>query len=184
MVPVNPQIPDFSDPVEPPHGTAAPSSNPAARRLNLLLTYASWQPDSWADRIPCLLEPMGVHSIRARSAREAESVIRTYPVHIAVVDLGLPMEFHTGPAANEPNPVSSEEAGPRILDLLRRLHTVPPTVIVKPPRPQRDDSRHLAAALRSGAFAVVDRTSADLEQMLEILRRCLHRFYKDRWPSG
>src|SRR6185503_14369303 len=64
----------------------------AGGRLNLLISYASWRVDSWADRLPFLLNPMGVHSVRARSARQAEQVIRTIPVHIAVVDLGLPLD--------------------------------------------------------------------------------------------
>lgn len=148
-----------------------------AGRLNLLLSCASWRDDSWADRLPRLLEPMGVWSVRARSAREAEHVIRIVPVHIAVVDLGLPFDDEVGAGR------SADEAGTRILELLRRLADPPPTVIVKAPRTHRDDARHLNAALRCGAFAVVDRTAIDLEQMLEVLRRCLRRFYHDRWPG-
>ncbi len=167
-------------------------------RLNLLLSCASWRVDSWADRLPFLLEPMGVHSVRARSAKQAERVIRTVTVHIAVVDLGLPMDEPDVRGGAEgggelgsnrvreggTGGAGAEEAGPRILELLKRLDSPPPTVIVKGSCTQRDETRNLAAALRSGAFAVVDRSAVDLEQMLEVLRRCLRRFYQDRWPGG
>ncbi|MGE3107190.1 MAG: hypothetical protein AB7G11_02825 [Phycisphaerales bacterium] len=156
----------------------------AGGRLNLLISYGSWRHDSWADRLPCLLEPMGIRSVRARSAREAEKVIRTLPVHIAVVDMGLPLDEPGPDATDRPaKPIESEEAGPRLLELLRRLDSPPPTVIVKSARTHRDDCRHVSAALRCGAFAVVDRSAADLERMLDVLRRCLARFYQDRWPG-
>ncbi|MBX3392430.1 MAG: hypothetical protein KF787_07250 [Phycisphaeraceae bacterium] len=152
----------------------------ADRRLNLLLSYAGWQSNPWVDRLPCLLEPLGVSSVRARSGREAAEVIRSVPIHIAVVDLGLPLE------AESPDSDSMDsEGGPRLLELLARLSEPPPTVVVKPPRTHRDDRRDLSAALRLGAFAVVDRPrgDGDLELMLEVLRRCLSRFYHGRWPS-
>lgn len=142
-------------------------------RLSLLLSCASWQPETWADALPRLLEPMGVASVRARSAREAEQVIRTSPVHIAVVDLGLPLDA---------DPAHAEESGPRILDLLRRQPAPPPTVVVRSPRATRDTQRDVSAALRWGAFAVVDRQAANLEMMLQIMQRCLCRFYHNRWP--
>jgi hypothetical protein len=152
------------------------AAGPSSHRLNLLLSYAGWSPDSWADRLPLLLEPLGVRALRACSGRQASQVITQSPVHIAVVDLGLPLdEEHQG----------SEEGGPRLLELLARLRQPPPFVVVKAARTRRDESREIAAALRMGAFAVVDRPrdSGDLELMLEVLRRCLHRFYQGRWPG-
>lgn len=121
---------------------------------------------------------MGVHAVRAASAREAERILRAHEVHIAVVDLGVPLDAEGGGAR------ATEEGGPRILDLLARLHPAPPTVVIKHPRTARDDHRHLSAALRLGAFAVVDRSAVDVELLLEILRRCLRRCYADRWPRG
>jgi CheY-like chemotaxis protein len=146
-------------------------------RLNLLLSYAGWHPDSWVDRLPLLLEPLGIYSLRARTGREASQVIQKSPIHIAVVDLGLPLDEMPGPAP--------EEAGPRLLELLARLAQPPPTVVVKRSRTHRDDSREIAAALRAGAFAVIDRPrdSRDLEILLEVLRRCLCRYYQGRWPG-
>ncbi|MBC7772561.1 MAG: hypothetical protein H7210_08720 [Pyrinomonadaceae bacterium] len=130
-----------------------------------------------------MLEPMGIQSVRARSARQAEQVIRTVPVHIAVVDMGLPLE-DARPDAGGHSTGNTEESGPRILELLKRLKSPPPTVIVKSHRGHRDERRHLNAALRCGVFAVVDRSTIDMEQMLKILQRCLCRFYQDQWPGG
>ncbi len=126
---------------------------------------------------------MGVHSLRARTAREAERAIRNNPVHIAIVDLGLPLDAaHSTPAGASTN--QGEEAGPRVLELLRRLDSPPPTVVVQQSRSSRDASRHMSAALRCDAFAVVDRAAADVELMLKVLQRCLQRFYQGRWPGS
>ncbi len=143
-------------------------------RLNMLLSWGGWRTDSWADRVACLLEPMGVTSHRAATARQAEHVIRTHQVHIAVVDLGLPLD--------ESQP--AEEAGARILELLKRMSCPPPTVVVASPSSQRQQSRDLSAALRADAFAVVDRRSADVELMLKVLQRAMERFYHGQWPCN
>ena len=122
---------------------------------------------------------MGVTSVRAQSGKEAAEVIKTTPVHIAIVDLGLPLDPTSGPSDHD------QEGGSRLLEILSRLAEPPPTVVVKPARSHRDDCRSLSEALRLGAFAVVDRPrgDTDLELMLEVLRRCLTRFYKGRWPG-
>jgi hypothetical protein len=122
---------------------------------------------------------MGVISHRAGTGREASKVISSLPIHIAIVDLGLPLDEQ--PHA-EPE---FEEGGPRLLELLARLDEPPPVVAVKRPRTHRDDSRDISAALRLGAFAIMDRPhcAADLNLMLEVLRRILERHYKGRWPG-
>jgi len=163
-----------------------PTPSQPDHRLNLLLSWGGWRPDSWADRMACLLEPMGVQSLRVRTARQAEQVIRTTAIHVAVVDLGLPMDF----GASAP----CEDAGPRVLEMLKRATAGAgggagdgggvPTVIVRSPRSQRDACREMTAALHFNAFAVVDRRSADVEQMLKLLQRVLERHYQGRWPSA
>ena len=169
-------------------GSAGPAGphvhSPAATgRLNLLLSWGGWRPDSWADTLDCLLRPLGVQSMQARTARQAEQVIRTNPIHIAVVDLGLPLDVPARRCGGEHHH-HHEEAGCRILDLLRRMESPPPTVIVRSTRASREAARDLTAALRFNAFAVVDRTSADAELMLKVLQRCLDRCYQGRWPGG
>jgi DNA-binding NarL/FixJ family response regulator len=162
----------------------APSGSDASgpdghSRLHLMISYAGWHPDPWVDRLPRLLEPMGVISHRVGSGREASTLIRTTPIHVAVVDLGLPLDEMS--VADE-----FAEGGSRLLELLARLEEPPPVVAVKRSRTHRDDSREIAAALRLGAFAVVDRPhDADgLNLMLEVLRRCLTRHYGGCWPCG
>jgi len=157
-----------------------PSARPdAARpgRLNLLLSSAPWERESWADRLPPLLEPIGVRALHARSGSEAKQVLEQQPIHIAVVDLALPLAGHTE--------TTFDEGGSKLLQVLARLATPPPTLVIKRARTTQDDRRELAAALRAGAFAVLDRprSTRDLELMLEALRRCLHRHYRNQWPS-
>lgn len=166
-------------PLQPQPGSGNGTPTRTRGRLNLLLSYAGWQHESWADRLPRLLEPMGIASLRAETGRQASQVISRHPIHMAVVDLGLPLGDATDPAA-------AEEAGTRLLEILRRLEQPPPTVVVKRGRSHRDDSREINAALRAGAFAVIDRpsTQSDLERLLEVLRRCLTRHYQGRWPGG
>jgi two-component system response regulator PilR (NtrC family) len=124
-----------------------------------------------------MLEPMGIRSHIAHCADDAQRVIDSNPIHIAVVDLALPLDNSPG---------QCEESGPRLLNLLARLASPPPIVVIKRNRTDRDDMRELSAALRAGAFAVVDRPHAqrDLESLLEVLRRCLTRHYQGRWPGA
>ena len=129
-------------------GATHPATTPGPTcggRLNLLLSCAGWQQDPWVDRLPRLLEPMGVIAHRAQTGGEAKRVIESTPIHIAVVDLGLPLD---GQSSHD------LEGGPRLLDLLSRLASPPPTVVVKRSRSLRDDAREIGAALRAGAFAV------------------------------
>lgn len=152
-------------------------------RLNLLLSYAGWSRDSWADRLPVMLEPMGVTSFRATCGREAADVIRTTPIHIAVVDLGLPLEPEASDASDREPELS--EGGPRLLELLARMSEPVPVVAIKRGRTHRDDARDIAAALRLGAFAVMDRPHdmTGINVMLEVLKRCLSKRYDGRWPG-
>ena len=147
--------------------------------MNMLLSYAGWETDPWVDRLPRLLEPMGINSVRATSARNASEVIKATPIHVAVVDLALPFDNEPGAAARE------AEAGARLLELLSKLATRPPTLVIKRSRTARDDHQELSAALRAGAFAVLDRPrgDSDLELLLEVLRRVLQRHYRGAWPT-
>ncbi|MDX2131463.1 MAG: response regulator [Planctomycetota bacterium] len=150
----------------------------AGCRLNLLLSSGGWQSDPWVERLPRLLEPMGVRSHQATTGAEATRIIQSTPIHVAVVDLALPLD--TG-ADSDPE---LQEGGPRLLEILVRLASPPPVVVIKRRRTLRDEARDIAAALRMGAFAVVDRPreAQDLNVMLEVLRRCLERHYRGKWP--
>jgi CheY-like chemotaxis protein len=167
------------DPQAPKEGN--PGCPGGTTRLNLRLSYAGWQPDPWVERLPRLLEPMGIASHLAQTGKEASDLIKTTPIHVAVVDLGLPLDEREGPDSDE-----FTEGGPRLLELLQRLEVPPPVVAIKRTRTHRDDSRDINAALRMGAFAILDRpqTTADLNLVLDVLRRCLERHYHGKWPGS
>lgn len=136
----------------------------------------AWRDESWADALPRLLEPMGVQTWRVRSGREASRLIQTVPMHMAMVDLSLPLD------EGEPGP-GIPEGGPRLLELLGRLASPPPTVVVKHGRSEREDARTLSTVLGAGAFAVLERP-VHLETALEVMRRILCRCYAGRWPGA
>ena len=143
-------------------------------RLNVLVSSGDWHDETWADRLPVLLEPMRVHAIRVHSGSEASRVLRATPIHIAVVDLALPLD-----AADR----AGDEGGCRLLELLSRQAKPPPTVVVKRRKTLREDTREITRALSTGAFAVIERP-VHLEIVLETLRRVLQRYHAGCWPGG
>jgi DNA-binding response OmpR family regulator len=146
---------------------------PQDARLNLLLSCGVGREGPAIEQLPRLLSPMGIYSIKVTSGESAARVICDFPIHIAVVDLTIPL------APDSP----ARSGGARILQLLRRLDQPPPTVVVRPRQPsKRDSTRELTAVLREGAFAVLDRP-IELETMLEVMRRILRRHYADEWPA-
>ncbi len=152
------------------------SSGAVTPRLNLLLSHAGWREDTVVEQLPRLLAPLGIHSIQVTSGQEAAQVIQRFEVHIAVVDLEIPLQ--------QGDSSSGREGGTRTLQLLRRLNQPPPTVLVRPPQPKtRENVRSLVEALREGAFAVLDRP-LEMETMLEVMRRILSRYYEDLWPPS
>lgn len=157
-----------------------PTPNDPDSRLNLLLTYGGWRSENWSEALPRLLEPMGVRARRAACGREAATVLEKTPIHAAVVDLTLPLEVGRQQTGGQ---MRINEAGARLLDLLSRLPNSPPIIVVREARSSREAARDLNNALRHGVFAVVDRP-VNLEIMLEVLRRLLHRHYFDQWPGG
>lgn len=144
-------------------------------RLNLLLCFAPRWHDSNVDHLlPPLLQPVGIGCLNAESVEEATDLIRARHIHIAIVDLAVPL--HRGKTTGP--------AGPRVLQMLRRLDQPPPTVLVRPPQAsQRENVRGLSDALREGAFAVLDRP-VHWETMLETLRRLVRRHYAGLWPES
>lgn len=144
-------------------------------RLTLMLSAPHWRETPWAEALPRVLEPLGVISIRAGTARQAERVLRTTRVHMAVVDMGVPLA--------DDGDQRAEDGGSVVLEMLARLEQAPATVVVKSPTQVRDEQRSIAAALRCNAFAVVDRTAVDLEVLLSLLKRALSKHYQDKWPG-
>ena len=146
-------------------------------RLNLLLTYGGWRDMPAVLQLPRLLEPMGIRAMQAESGDEAARIINHQPVHIAVVDLEIPID-------TRPNMTTRPRSGgAKLLQLLKRLETPPPTIVVKPRHgSEREHARSLSQSLREGAFAVLDRP-LELESLLEVLKRVLQRHYRNGWPQ-
>ena len=154
----------------PPHVS---ESIPPQERLNLLLTCGSWREDSPIRQLPQLLGPFGIRSLTAKNGEEAVRMIENSDIHIAIVDLAIPLtegSLHRRPG------------GERVLQLLRRLQPQPPTIVIRPRQSSaRESARSLARSLQEGAFTVVDRPAV-LETLLDALHRALRRHYADRWP--
>ena len=100
-----------------------PPMNPSAERLNLLLTCGSWRDDATVKQLPRLLSSMGIHSLNAKTGEEAVEMISTSDIHIAIVDLSIPL---SGASADK------RPGGERVLQLLRRLDPQPPTIVIRP----------------------------------------------------
>jgi len=125
------------------------------------------------EQIPALLGPMGIATHLCRSGEEAEDLARRMPIHIAIVDLEMPLR----------NDGTTTPGGSRVLELMRRLDQPPPVVVIRPRQAtDRESARSLGQALQHGAFAVLDRPLR-LEAMLETMRRVLARHYADCWPG-
>ena len=154
-------------------GGSGPATGGSRRTplLNVLLTSGGWREDAWSVAVPQILSSTGVNIVHARSGVEASNVIRSVTVHIAVVDLALPLDQGS---------IGAEPAGVRVLQLLRRLEAPPPTVVVRPPQAtRRESSRGLVDALLDGAFSVVDRPCHP-ETMLRIMQRIMERHFLDQ----
>lgn len=82
-------------------------------RLNLLLSDTDWREQCFAEQLPRLLSPMGVATYRVQSGREAEDLIRQIVVHVAVVDLRLPLRSASATTnASPPPPPPPSTTGP------------------------------------------------------------------------
>merc|ERR1712188_108043 len=97
------------------------SSEPAKTPLRLMLSYGGWEQENFADQLPRLLEPLGIDCLRVGTADDVTSMLKVRPVHIAVIDVRIPI-----------NRSAQEPAGGRVLQILRRLESPPPTVVVRP----------------------------------------------------
>ena len=154
-----------------------PNSNTDAsrmKRLNLLLTCGSWRQDSPILQLPRLLDPFGIRSLTAKNGEEAVQMIENSDIHIAIVDLAIPLQKDS---------VDRRPGGERVLQLLRRLDPHPPTIVIRPKQTStRENTRSLARSLQEGAFTVVDRP-AMLETLLDALQRALRKHYAGRWPE-
>ena len=119
-------------------------------RLNVLLTDRG---QGWAAQLPRLLEPQGVQALRADSFKSAVQILENSTIHMAVIDLVLPLE-----SGEDVQEADSQQipGGLKLLQVIHRLETRPRAVVVVRGRQfeQRVDDYVLAEALKFDAFSV------------------------------
>jgi CheY-like chemotaxis protein len=145
-------------------------------RFNVLLTQDRPRAaPHWTDQLSRLLEPQGVVSHVARTAREAIDLAERTELHAAVIDTATPLGSSAQPAQGD--------GGMWLLQLLHRLPNRPPVIIVRMPAftPSQAE-RALREALRLGAFSVMDKP-VDVEQLLGVFRRLMDKRYHGTWPN-
>jgi two-component system NtrC family response regulator len=116
--------------------------------------------DGWSDSVGRLLEPQGVQTIVARSGRQALELIRTTPIHCAVLDVRMP-----------------QLGGLQVIKLMRELPAPPPAILLT----QHQTGHLLREALGMQVFSVLLKP-VDFNLLLDTLARVIRRFYENRWP--
>jgi CheY-like chemotaxis protein len=134
-------------------------SNPNTR-LTVLLAN---EQEGWHQTVRGLLEPQGVHTLVARSGREALNLIESQPVHVAVLDQQMP-----------------QLGGLQVIRLMRDLKkSSPPAAILL----ANQLTNHLLhEALGMHVFTVLAKP-VDFNVLLDALARVLRRYHESRWPN-
>lgn len=127
-------------------------------RFNLLLAN---EQEEWQQTIRQLLEPQGVQTLSAHSGREALDVIRSLPVHLAVLDAQMP-----------------QLGGLQVVKLMRELTKAPPAILLA----NHLTNHLLQEALGMHVFSVLSKP-VDLNLLLDSIARVLRRHYEGRWPG-
>jgi DNA-binding NtrC family response regulator len=127
-------------------------------RLNVLLAN---EQEGWSQTVSRLLEPQGVNTICAHSGREALELIEANFIHVAVLDVRMPLM-----------------GGLQVVKSMRDLQHHPPAILLA------DHLTHhlLHEALGMHVFSVLSKP-VDLNVLLDSLARVLRRYYESRWPQ-
>lgn len=133
-------------------------SHPASRFTVLLPPEC----EGWQETVTRLLEPQGVHTLRARTGREVLDTVETATVHAVVLDTQMP-----------------QLGGMQVLKLMReRVAKAPPAILLT-----QDLNNHLLReALTMRVFSVLAKP-VDFNLLLDALARLLKRFHENRWPD-
>jgi DNA-binding NtrC family response regulator len=117
--------------------------------------------EGWHETIAGLLEPQGVHTVFARSGREALDLIESTPLHAAVLDTRMP-----------------GLGGLQVIKLMRELHKAIPAILLA----DQMTNHLLREALGMQVFSVLTKP-VDFNLLLDALARVLRRYHENRWPA-
>ena len=131
---------------------------PPNNRFSVLLAHDQ---GGWQDTVRRLLEPQGVHTLSARSGREALDLIQHTQIHVAVLDQSMP-----------------QLGGLQVIRLMRDLKSPPPSILLA--NHLTDHLLHEALGMR--VFSVLSKP-VDLNMLLDALARVMRRHYASKWPS-
>lgn len=150
-----------------------PDSPPSDARFRVLLTEDRARPDEhWTRQVPPLLGPLGVEASIATNSREALAILESTPIHAAVIDL------------NTPAPQNETGGGLWLMQVIQRLPSRPPVVVVNSQSySQRQVQRLLNQALELGAFSVIN-WPVKIDTLLVTFQRLIERAYNNHWPDG
>ena len=149
-------------------------------RFRVLLTQDRPYPaEHWTSQLPRLLEPQGVAAYLARSGREAIDLAEQFEMHAAVIDLATPYQAD---AVSHRATVAGSDLW--LTDLFRRLPNRPPVVLVhSADYSHRKLDRVMHQALRLDVFSVLAKP-VEMETILTVFQRMLHRVYDNKWPQA
>jgi CheY-like chemotaxis protein len=114
----------------------------------------------WCPTVRTLLEPQGVHSVVARSGREALSLLETQQIHLAVLDHSMP-----------------QLGGLQIVRMMRQMQSRIPAILLT----HQLSNQLLQEALGVNVFSVIAKP-VDFNQLLQSMAGVMRRHYADRWP--
>jgi len=134
-------------------------TNDIAHRFTVLLPT---EQEGWHETLSRLLEPQGVHTLVARSGREALGLIESTPVDAVVLDTHMP-----------------QLGGLQVIKLMReQLRKNPPAILLT----NHLTNHLLHEALGMHVFSVLSKP-VDFNLVLDALARLLRRFHENRWPT-
>ena len=151
--------------------TPQAESSPSDARFRVLLTEDRARPDEhWTRQLPQLVRPLGVEASIAADAKQALEILESTAIHAAVIDL------------NTPAPNSETGGGLWLLQVVQRLPSKPPVVVVNSHSySQKQSGRMLNQALDLGAFSVVN-WPVQIDTLLSTFQRLIERAYNNHWP--
>jgi CheY-like chemotaxis protein len=133
-----------------------------AKHENRFTVLLANEQEGWHQTVRGLLAPQGVHTVSARSGREALELLETYPVHVAVLDAQMP-----------------QLGGLQVIRMLRELHKATPAILLT----DRLNHHLLQEALGMQVFSVLAKP-VDFNVLLDALARVLRRYHENRWPDS